>query len=75
MKKFLLRISLFGLFILGVFFCLKLLPPYYWGSPAFGGKVKYFESADLDPDILFVGPSTIMRHIMPSIILSMSFLN
>ena len=66
MKKFLFRIFAFFIFIISIFILLAYLPPYYWGSPSFGGKIKYFEENKLDPDILFVGPSTVMRNIIPS---------
>ena len=45
----------------------KLFLPYYWGAEGFAYKIRHIEKNQLQPDIYFVGPSTVMRHIMPSV--------
>ena len=67
MNKFIVKISLFIGFIGFVFFLLTKLPPYYWGAAGFSHKIRYLEENKIQPDIFFVGPSTVYRHIMPSL--------
>ena len=68
LKKYLLQLAFFVAFVLIMLpLSRKLILPYYWGAEGFAYKIRHIEQNQLQPDIYFVGPSTVMRHIMPSV--------
>ena len=66
LKKYLLQTIAFIIFCLIGLKVTNWLLPYHWGALGFGYKIRHIEKEQLQPDIYFVGPSTVMRHIMPS---------
>jgi len=67
MRKFVLKILLFGLVLLFVLFLSDRHLPYYWGNDGLVSKMNKVIADEYRYDTYFVGSSRMYRHIQPSL--------
>lgn len=65
MKKFIVDIIIFTVFLGCIIFLVKHSVPYYWGNDVIAQKIEYLKSEPEKFNTFFIGSSGIYRHIDP----------